>query len=61
MRFSKDKPQDSGVPVPQTISDKKWGHLRDSLPFPAEPAGLSHDDTMRRIKFSHQRTRSDQS
>lgn len=58
--FSKDKPEDSGAPVPQTISDKKWGHLRDNLPFPVDPGNLtSREDTRRRIEFGHQRMRGD--
>jgi hypothetical protein len=48
--------------VPQTISDKKWGQLRDSLPFPVDPSNLTgRDDTRRRLNFGHQRMRSDQS
>jgi hypothetical protein len=43
--------------VPQTISGRKWGRLRDSLPFPAEPGGVPPRDLARRIRFGHQRSR----
>jgi len=54
MGLFKDTPKPG---VPQTISSRKWGRLKDSLPFPAEPGRNEAPDLVRRIKFSHQRQR----
>lgn len=42
--------------VPETISDKKWDRLHDSLPFPVDPdAAADAKDLTRRVNFGHQR------
>ena len=54
MGLFKDTPKPG---VPQTISSRKWGRLKDSLPFPVEPGDNADPSLGRRIKFGHQRQR----